>query len=714
MIRWEQHDDGVVILTMDDPNASINTINETYISSMGHTLDRLEAERDSIAGVVLLSAKKTFSAGADLQMLRDAGPHDAERIHDFISRVKAQFRRLETLGRPVVAAMSGTALGGGLELALATHRRIAVDAPRSRFGLPEVTLGLFPGAGGITRLVRMLGVQRALTDIVLPGTRFGARDALAAGLIDELVADAEALVPAAKQWIASNPSPVKPWDEKGFRLPGGEPASMGATLTAMPAMLRRQLKGAPMPAPRAALAAAVEGSFVDVDTALLVETRYFVSLVIGPVAKNMTGAFFFDMQQIMAGASRPAQVPKWSTSRVGVLGAGMMGAGIAYAAAKAGADVVLRDVTLEAAEHGRAHAAALEQRAIERGRTSPERSAQLMDRIRPTASVDDLADVDIVVEAVFEGVDVKQQVFREVEPVVGPDALLGSNTSTLPITQLAEAVSRPADFIGIHFFSPVHRMPLVEIVRGEQTSDVTLARAFDFVLQLGKTPIVVNDSRGFFTSRVIMRYLTEAVAAVGEGVAPSSVEQAALQAGYPSGPLQLVDELTLTLARTINDRPEHASAVVLDRMIDEFDRRGRSSGAGFYDYVEGRRVGLWPGLRQAFGAVEPPARGRAEAVPVDATAFRDLQHRMLFAEAIESVRCLDEGVLSSVADANVGSLLGIGFPLWTGGVLQFIDQFEGGLPGFVARARELEALFGEQFTPPASLLRRAEAGESFR
>lgn len=713
---WEQDADGIVTVTMDDPDSAVNTMNPHFVRALEATVDRLEAERDTIAGVILASAKKSWFAGGDLNLLRAADPARSAEETAHIEHVKSLLRRLEKLGRPVVAAMNGTALGGGLEVALAAHHRIAAsDVKGAQFGVPEVSLGLLPGGGGITRLVRMLGLQKALQDVILPATRFRADDALAVGIVDELAPAAE-LDARARAWIAANPAPVKPWDQKGFRIPGGTPASPGvaAMLPAMPALLRKQLKGAPLPAPRAALAAAVEGAYVDVDTASTIETRYLVHLTHGQVAKNMIKAFFFDLQEINSGSSRPAGYPPFAATRVGVIGAGMMGAAIAYVSAKAGIDVVLKDVSTEAAEKGKDYARRLEEKALARGTTTAERSAALLGRITATGDAADFAGVDLVIEAVFESAPVKQQVFREIQDVVAPDAVLGSNTSTLPITLLSEGVSRPADFIGIHFFSPVDKMPLVEIVRGRNTSDAVLAKTFDFVQQIRKTPIVVNDSRGFFTSRVIGKFIAEAVAAVGEGVEPASVEQAALQAGYPAGALQLMDELTLTLTQKIRVETRaaeeaegkswvaHPSEVVVDWMVDDADRPGRRAGRGYYDYDEnGRRVGIWPGLREKYGS------GRT-TLPL-----RDLQERMLFAEALDTIDCLDTGVLTSVADANIGSIYGIGFHAWTGGVLQYVNQYDGGLPGFVTRARELATAYGDRFTPPPSLVAKAEAGERY-
>jgi 3-hydroxyacyl-CoA dehydrogenase/enoyl-CoA hydratase/3-hydroxybutyryl-CoA epimerase len=712
-IRWESGADGIVVLTLDDPEQSANTMNAAYRVSMDVILDRLQTETDSVTGVVITSAKKTFFAGGDLGELIESRPEDAAEVTARTNRMKAQLRRLETLGKPVVAAINGAALGGGLEIALACHHRIAADLPGVVIGLPEVTLGLLPGGGGVVRTVRLLGIQNALRDVLLSGQRYEPARAVELGLVDELVLGVDELVPKAKEWIRANPGAVQPWDAEDYHIPGGAPSDpwFAASLPSLPAQLRKQLRGAPMPAPRAILAAAVEGAQVGFDTAQLIETRYFVSLATGQVAKNMSKAFFFDLQQIRSGGSRPEGYRKHRARKVGVLGAGVMGAGIAYVTAKAGIDVVLKDVSRERADRGKGYSVALEDKAISRKTTTTQASQELLARITPTADPADFADVDFVIEAVFESPELKQKVFGEIENIVRPDAVLGSNTSTLPITGLAQAVGRQADFVGVHFFSPVDRMPLVEIIRGQLTSDATVARVIDFALQIGKTPIVVNDGRGFFTSRVILTFLNEAAAALGEGVAAATIEQAALQAGYPAPPLQLLDDLTLTLPRAIQVENRaaveaaggvwraHSSETVVNRMIDEFGRAGRSSGAGFYAYDQaGKRLGLWPGLRDAFQS------GRTRL------AFRDLQERMLFAEALEAARCFDEGVITSVPDANIGSNFGIGFPAWTGGVIQYMNQYDGGLRGFVDRARELAVRYGNHFSPPASLIAKAEEG----
>jgi 3-hydroxyacyl-CoA dehydrogenase/enoyl-CoA hydratase/3-hydroxybutyryl-CoA epimerase len=713
-IRWERDSDGIVVLTMDDPAQSANTMNADWLASLQSTVDRLIAEVDDITGVVITSAKKTFFAGGDLNDLLAAGPELAAQIFDRGLDIKRRFRTLETLGRPVVAAINGAALGGGLEIALACHQRIAADVAGSQIGLPEVTLGLLPGGGGVVRTVRLLGIADALTAVLLQGQRYTPAQALQVGLVHQLVGSVPELLPAAKAWIIANPDAAQPWDTRGYRIPGGSPSSpaIAANLPAFPANLRKQLKGAHYPAPRAILAAAVEGAQVDIDTAFVIESRYLTELVTGQVAKNMIKAFFFDLQHVNSGGSRPPGFEKFTATKVGVLGAGMMGAGIAYVCARGGMEVLLTDVSVAAAETGKGYSAGLFDKAVDRGRSTREQADAVLARITPTENPNDLAGCDLVIEAVFESVELKHAVFQQVENVVAADAVLGSNTSSLPITGLAAGVRRPENFIGLHFFSPVDKMPLLEIIAGEQTSDATLAKAFDIARQIGKTPIVVNDGRGFFTSRVIGTFLNEAIAMVGEGVHPASVEQAGLQAGYPAAPLQLADELNLSLmskirtttraGRQAEGRPDrrHPADDIVERMIGEFGRTGRLGGAGFYDYSGGARSGLWPGLLANFGGTTQ--------IP-----FEDMKERMLFAESLETVRCFDDGVLRSVQDANIGSILGIGFPGWTGGVVQYMNGFPAGLAGFVGRAGQLAERYGPQFEPPASLVAKAAAGEIY-
>ncbi|WP_433572985.1 3-hydroxyacyl-CoA dehydrogenase NAD-binding domain-containing protein [Streptomyces sp. CA-251247] len=715
-IRWEQDDTGIVTLVLDDPNQSANTMNQAFRDSIAAVAQRAEAEQDSIRGIVFTSAKKTFFAGGDLKDMIRIGPENAQQAFDAGMSIKHALRRIETLGKPVVAAINGAALGGGYEIALACHHRIALDAPGSKIGLPEVTLGLLPAGGGVTRTVRLLGIADALLKVLLQGTQYSPQRALENGLVHDVAATQDEMLAKARAFIDANPESQQPWDVKGYKIPGGTPSNprFAANLPAFPANLKKQTAGAPYPAPRNILAAAVEGSQVDFETAQTIEARYFTELVTGRIAKNMIQAFFFDLQAVNSGANRPQGIEPRPVRKVAVLGAGMMGAGIAYSCARAGIDVVLKDVTAEAAHKGKEYSEKLLAKALSRGRTTEAKRDALLARITPTADPADLAGCDAVIEAVFEDTTLKHKVFQEIQDIVEPDALLCSNTSTLPITALAEGVTRPVDFIGLHFFSPVDKMPLVEIIKGERTGDEALARAFDLVRQINKTPIVVNDSRGFFTSRVIGQFINEGVAMIGEGADPVSVEQAAAQAGYPAKVLSLMDELTLTLPRKIRNETRraveeaggtwagHPADAVIDRMVDEFGRPGRSGGAGFYEYdEEGKRAGLWPGLREHF------------AKPDVEIPFEDMKERMLFSEALDTVRCLEENVLTSVADANIGSIMGIGFPAWTGGVLQYINGYEGGLPGFVTRARELAAAYGERFEPPALLVHKAERGERF-
>jgi 3-hydroxyacyl-CoA dehydrogenase/enoyl-CoA hydratase/3-hydroxybutyryl-CoA epimerase len=486
-------------------------------------------------------------------------------------------------------------------------------------------------------------------------------------------------------------------------------------LPAFPSNLRKQLKGAPMPAPHHIMCAAVEGATVDIDTAFTVEGRYFLNLAKGQIAKNMIQAFWFDLNSINAGGSRPDGYQPRPAQKVAVLGAGMMGAGIAYVSARAGLEVVLKDVSIEAAENGKGYSQKLLDKAVDRGTMTPDKHAEVLARITPTADYADLAGCDLVVEAVFEKASLKHDVFSQAEPVVAPDALLGSNTSTLPITGLADGVQRKKDFIGLHFFSPVDKMPLLEIIRGEQTSDEALARALDYAAQIKKTPIVVNDSRGFFTSRVIGTFVNEALAMLTEGVAPSTIEQATTQAGYPVGALQLADELNMELFLKIrNETREAAEATgrtiarhpaedVIEKMV-ELGRPGRLRGAGFFDYDEnGKRAGLWPALAEHFPVHGDPA-------DVD---LHELSERMLVIEAVESARCVEEGVIVQTADANIGSIMGIGFPPWTGGVLQYINGYPGGIGAFVARADSFADSYGDRFAPNPLLRKKAENGEPF-
>ncbi|MDQ6641850.1 MAG: 3-hydroxyacyl-CoA dehydrogenase NAD-binding domain-containing protein [Actinomycetota bacterium] len=716
-VRYDKGEDGIVVLTLDDPTASANTMNDLYRESMHAAVDRLYAEHNEIKGVVVTSAKKTFFAGGNLKGMVQATPDHAGQVFEMIEGIKADLRRLETLGKPVVAAVNGAALGGGLEITLACHHRIVFDDPKVQLGLPEVTLGLLPGGGGVTRVVRMLGISDALMGVLLQGTRFKPAEAKEKGLVDDLVATTDELVPTAKAWIEAHAdvrqAAKQPWDREGYKMPGGTPSNpkLAAFLPAFPAMLRTQLKGADMPAPKAILSAAVEGAQVDFDTASRIESRYLVHLVTHQNSKNMIQAFFFDLSAINAGSLRPEGVPPYTAKKVAVLGAGMMGAGIAYSAARSGMDVVLKDVSQEAAEKGKDYSVTLLDKSISRGRMTEQKKQEILGRITPTADPADCAGVDTVIEAVFEDPALKNQVFAEIASVVNSDALLCSNTSTLPITELSDGVDRPEDFIGLHFFSPVDKMPLVEIIKGGKTSEASVAKALDVVMQLKKTPIVVNDNRGFYTSRVIGTMVNEGLAMLGEGVHPMSVERAATQAGYPVGTLQLSDELNMELMTKIRSATKaaverdggtytpHPAEQVIDKMI-ELGRPSKLKGAGFYAYAEGKRVSLWKGLAEHF----PPAAEQPD--------FEDLKDRLLFIESVETARCFDEGVIESSAAANIGSIMGIGFPALTGGAAQFMQGYEGraghGLKAFVARADELAETYGDRFTPPSYLRELAD------
>ncbi|HNJ61079.1 MAG TPA: 3-hydroxyacyl-CoA dehydrogenase NAD-binding domain-containing protein [Chitinophagales bacterium] len=706
MFHYSKDQDNIVTITMDMQGRSANVINAEFGNLIVDTLNKLEAEKDNIDGVVLTSAKSTFFAGADIDNLYKQT--DAKEIFDMCEGLKAQFRRLEKLGKPVVAALNGAALGGGLELALVCHYRVALNNPKAQFGLPEVGLGLLPGGGGIIRLTRMIGLQPALP-LLTEGKRLKVKDALSNGLINEIAESPEDMIAKAKAWIKANPKAINPWDDKGFKFPGGDAKNpkVASMIPIVPAMTKKKTHGN-YPAVQAIINTAVEGSVVDFDTACRIESRYFTSLATGQVSKNMITAFWYNLNAINAGNSRPKGFEKYTTKKVGVLGAGMMGAGIAYVSAYAGMEVVLKDVSIESAEKGKAYSEGILKKLISKGKVSKEKAEEILSRIKATDKPE-FDGCDLIIEAVFEDRNLKAKVTQEAEATMLTEGTFASNTSTLPITGLATASTRPKQFIGLHFFSPVDKMPLVEIICGKETDDATLAKAFDYVLQIKKTPIVVNDSRGFYTSRVFSTYVMEGIALLAEGEHPRSIENAGLKAGMPVGPLALTDEVSLKLMDHIRQQtekdliaegkeiPKHPGLPVISKML-ELNRPGKAAGAGFYEYPKDGKKHLWEGLRQQFPLKEQLSE-------------HEMVERLLFVQAIDTVRCVEENVLRSVADANIGSIFGWGFSPFNGGTLQYINGY--GLDKFVKRAAEYEAKYGERFAVPQLLKDKAAKGEIF-
>ncbi|OOW14630.1 3-hydroxyacyl-CoA dehydrogenase NAD-binding domain-containing protein [Acinetobacter sp. MF4640] len=705
-IQYLKNDDGIIILTLDSPNQSANTMNADFRVALENVVSKLKSET-SITGIILRSAKKTFFAGGDLDELIQARLEDATPFFEMIQKMKAEFRYIETLGVPVVAALNGTALGGGWEIALGCHARIALNDPKTKFGLPEVTLGLLPGGGGIVRMVRLLGLQNAFP-FLMEGKQFGVDKAKSLGLIQDTAETAEELMDKAIAWVKANPKSQQPFDVKGYKIPGGDPKTpaVAQMLAIAPAMLRDKTKGC-YPAPEAIMAAAVEGAQVNVDTALTIESRYFTYLATGQISKNMIGTFWHGMNAIKAGASRPKDVEKWQATKVGVLGAGMMGAGIAYSTAIKGVPVVLKDVSVENAEKGKAYSQKLLDKKVSQGRMTAEKRDQVLSLITATASAEDLKGCDLIIEAVFENQELKAKVTQEAEAFLVEGGVMASNTSTLPITGLANASKDQANFIGLHFFSPVDKMQLVEIIKGKNTSAETLAKAYDYVQQIGKIPIVVNDSRGFFTSRVFGTFVQEGLRLLHEGVHPARIEMAALKAGMPVGPLAIQDEVALTLSEHVanetrkalqaegKDLPRSGADDVIQTMIHTFDRKGKAAGAGFYDYPEGGKKHLWEGLNHWKQDVD--------------ISEQEMIDRFLFVQSLDTLRCYEENVLESVIDANIGSIFGIGFAPWTGGAIQFLNQY--GLDQAVQRANELEAKYGERFKAPQRLVESVPSGQ---
>ena len=698
-LRYELAHDGIATITFDEPGSPVNTMTLQWQHDLAEAADCLVRDKERIKGVLLASAKSTFFAGAELKGVLKLKVEDAAEGFTRIEALKRSFRRIETLGRPVVALLNGAALGGGWEVALAAHARFALDDKKIQFGTPEVSLGLIPGATGITKTVRLLGLMAA-QPYLLEGKLFGPREALALGLVDGLGESAESLRTQALAWIADHPDAMQPWDRKDYKMPGGTPShpKIAAALVVAPAVLAQKTRGL-YPAAQAILETMAEGAMVDYDTATRIESRKLAKTMVSQTTKNMVSAFFFDMNAIRSGKSRPAGFPKWKPSKIGVLGAGMMGAGIAHAAASRGIACVLKDVSIDKA------CAGFEAVRKVSSRIDESQQAALLNLITPTAAAADLKGCDLIIEAVFEQRELKATVTREAEPMLAAGGVFASNTSTLPISSLATASARPEKFVGLHFFSPVHKMKLVEIIRGARTDDETVARAFDVVTALGKLPIVVNDSRGFFTSRVFGTFVMEGATMLAEGVPAPLIEHAALAAGMPVGPLAVLDETSLALSVHVLDQTRADLAgegkayeagqgeLLVERLVKEFKRPGRAGGGGFYDYPQGEPKHLWPQLRTLFEkpALTPPS--------IDA-----LKQRLLYRQSIETARCLTEGVLTSTYEANIGSIFGIGFPAWTGGAIQFIESE--GRETFIATSADLARQHGARFALSPAVLER--------
>lgn len=706
MIEFHVESDGVAVLTWDVSDRPMNVLNEASIAAFEKAMEKVLSD-DAIKGAVITSSHKEFIVGADIRMLEEMG-NTAEEIYAKGARIQALFRRLETGGKPFVAAINGHALGGGYELCLACHRRIASEEGRIKIGLPESKLGLLPGGGGTQRLPRLIGIEQAVP-LMLEGRDVDQRRALKMGMIDELVPAAE-LVARARQWVLEQgyEKILQPWDRKGYRIPGGAVQSpkIQQFFIAGNALLREKTYGN-YPAQRNIMSCVFEGLQTDLDTGLKIETRYFANCLLSPEAKNMI-RFFFSMTDANKLSRRPRDVEKSRFSRIGVLGAGMMGAGIAYVTAAAGLEVVLIDTTLETAEKGRDYSRTLVEKQLKRGRLTQAAADALLGRIHPTTDFADLAGCELVIEAVFEDRAIKADVTARAEAVVGEDAVFASNTSTLPITGLAEASRRPEMFIGLHFFSPVEKMPLVEIIRGRETGTVALARAMDFVRTIGKTPIVVNDSRGFFTSRVFATYVREGLAMLAEGVKPALIENAGRMAGMPVGPLALADEVSIELMYKIMKQTkadlgdayvEQPGDDVIVKWVEELGRIGKKAGKGFYEYPQDGAKYLWPGIGDHY----PLAASQPEV--------QELMQRMLYIQALESARCMEEGVVEDPRDADVGSVMGWGFPPFHGGVASLVDEV--GADIFVARCEGLAQKYGARFSPPQSLRDLAAAAKGY-
>lgn len=706
-IKLETDADGIATLTLDNADQSMNVVSTEWLDELAEAIDAVKADQ-AIIGLIVTSAKKAFMAGADLKMLvRAYGTMTRTEAYAFSQHATKVHRALETMGKPVVAAINGLCLGGGFELALACHYRVLVDDPKALVGLPEVNVGLLPGSGGTQRLARIIGVKKAL-DVLLSGRSIKPAEAISIGMVDSVV-PANKLLSAARDWLLSSPEAAQIWDAKGFSLP----ESRGMVLPEASAMFTMATAGVVgkagynLPAPAAILSCVFEGVQLPFDRALSIESKYFALLLTDPVARNIIRTSFVSRQAAEKGARRPAGIEKRHYKKVGILGAGMMGAGIALVAAQAGMDVVLIDQSMANAEKGKGYSVKVLAKRVAKNALAQDAADAILERITPSVDYDLLSDADLVVEAVFEDAEIKADVTRKAEAVLPAEAIFATNTSTLPITGLSDASSRPDQFIGLHFFSPVDRMALVEVIRGRNTSPKTLAHALDFIAQLRKTPIVVNDSRGFYTSRVYQTLIHEGAAMVAEGIRPAMVENAAKSAGFPVGPLALLDETTMDLPIKIVEIAieEEGDAftppvgmLAMCKMRD-LGRSSRKSGKGFYDYPENGRKALWPGLADVF------------PVSDEQPSMNELKTRFLYAQAMETARCLEEGVLETPEDADLGAVYGWGFPLYTGGPISYIDTI--GIEEFVREADRLAQAYGPRFSPSAWLRERAASSRPF-
>lgn len=724
-------DQNVAVISWAMTSTPMNVLNDESIAQFDAALRRAFAD-ESVKGLIITSAKPEFVAGADLKMIlrnNDKDPADMLKVSSELNRI---FRSIETSGKPVVAAINGTALGGGYEICLACHHRVALNNPKTQIGLVEVTIGLLPGGGGTQRLPRMLGIQAALT-LILDGKKVGVQEARNLGLVDDLADSPAGMMEKAHAWIAANSKPLKPWDEidrktgkivgkDNFKVPGGNVQSpVGAqTFSAGTAMLMDKTKGN-YPAPLAIMACVYEGLQVNIDRALVIEARYFVQVATSKVAKSLIQTMFLGMNEANKGASRPQNQPNTDVKKLGVLGAGMMGAGIAYVSAQAGIEVVLKDVTIEAAETGKDYSRGVLKKGVDQGKVDPLTVDGILNRIKPTADVADLQDCDLVVEAVFESRALKAEVTKEAEPMLAQSGIFASNTSTLPISGLAEASANPQSFIGIHFFSPVDKMMLVEIIRGHQTSDYALAVAVDYVRKIRKTPIVVNDSRGFYTSRCFSTYTAEGMELLSDGVNSVLIENAGKNAGMPVGPLAVHDEVSLDLSLKVMTESINAGALRDDdrtyqtvKTFNELGRIGKKARAGFYEYptvdaapvdaaavdaTDGQQKRLWLGLADLFPVSEQQP------------TLDEVKTRLLYRQALEAVHCFEEGVVRTKLDADLGSILAWGFPAYTGGALSFVDFV--GIDTFVRTCDRLADAYGERFRPTEKLRDRATNEQKF-